>query len=108
MCIFHSESNESDNSASPSLITDKARDKHRTVGSVDIPKMNMASCTVLLFQQHEAVSGKAESVQTVTLGPLVTLCLLNSGLLPSPKMPQTLSLSPQTGPRGMTSPARIR
>eukprot|EP00800_Vazella_pourtalesii_P012852 TRINITY_DN30123_c0_g1_i1.p1 TRINITY_DN30123_c0_g1~~TRINITY_DN30123_c0_g1_i1.p1 ORF type:complete len:109 (+),score=22.37 TRINITY_DN30123_c0_g1_i1:160-486(+) len=108
MFIFDSESNESDNSASPSLITDKTRDKHRTVGSVDIPNMNMASSTVFLFQQHEAVPEKAESVHTVTLGPLVTLCLFNSGLLPSPKMPQ-LSLSAlRLGPRGVTSPARIR
>ncbi|KAI6658127.1 Neuron navigator 3-like [Oopsacas minuta] len=53
--------------------------------------------TVSLLTEHEPPA-EPESIPTVTLGPThVTTCLVNSDRLPSPKMTQTVSLSPQTG-----------
>ena len=58
---------------------------------------------------HEAVPEKAESVQTVTLGPLVDpLSVQTWAYCPLPRCLE-LSLSAlRLGPRGVTSPARIR
>ena len=67
--------------------------------------------TVSLLTEHEPIPEPAESVQTVTLGPThVTTCLVNSDRLPSPKMPQTVSLSPQTGTTGsdLSSPDQMK
>ena len=60
-----------------------------------------------LLTEHEPT----ESVQTVTLGSThVTTCLVNSDRFPSPKMPQTVSLSSQTGRTGsdLSSPEQVK
>ena len=53
--------------------------------------------TVSLLTEHEPAPDPVRTIMD-SLGPSqITTCLVNSNRLPSPKIPHTLSLSPNTG-----------